>query len=110
MKTATLSGVCDRSRIGRRRGVAVIAALLLGAVNLLATGPVVKYLSGGPNSAGLTAAFGYVNGDITSGSKYHTPCGLAVDITGNYLFVADRDNNAVRVLEFDINYAGTLLT
>jgi sugar lactone lactonase YvrE len=88
----------------------VIAALLLGAVNLLAVGPTVKLLSGGPNSAGLTAASGYVNGDITTGSKYHTPCGLAVDITGNYILVADRDNNAVRLLEFDINSTFTLLT
>jgi len=110
MKTATLSGVCGRSRNGRWRSFAVIAALLLGAINLLAVGPAVKLLSGGPNSAGLTAAYGYVDGDITTGAKYHTPCGIAVDLTGNYILVADRDNNAVRLLEFDINYAGTLLT
>jgi len=110
MKTATLSGACGRSRIGRWRGGAVITALLLGAANLLATGPVVDFLSGGPNSAGSTTAYGYVNGNISSGSKYHTPCGLAVDITGNYILVADRDNNAVRVLEFDVNSSFTLLT
>ena len=29
---------------------------------------------------------------------------MAMDSSGNYLFVADRDNNAIRLLQFDVNY------
>src|SRR5665213_3111092 len=54
--------------------------------------------------------YGYRNGDTLTSALFHTPCGLAIDSTGNYLFVADRDNNAVRVLQFDISYTAPLLT
>jgi hypothetical protein len=89
-------------------GAIAMAVLCLAEVNLFA-GATVNWVSGGPNY-GYPSGAGYVDGNITTDAEYHTPSGLAVDITGNYLFVADRDNNAVRVLEFDINYAGTLLT
>jgi len=89
-------------------GTTVMMALLLAASNLSAR-PVVNWVSGGPNT-GLPSGAGYVDGDITLDAEYHTPCGLAMDSTGNYLYVADRDNNAVRVLQFDINDTSTLLT
>src|ERR1039458_590332 len=85
-----------------------MAVLCLAEANLFA-GATVNWISGGPNY-GYPSGAGYVNGDITTDAEYHTPSGLAVDITGNYLLVADRDNNAVRVLEFDINFASYLLT
>jgi hypothetical protein len=89
-------------------GASVIAGLLLAAVNLFATGATVNWVSGGPNYGYPTGA-GYADGDITLDAEYHTPCGIAVDLTGNYVFVADRNNNAVRILEFDNNQASHLI-
>ena len=88
--------------IPQLRGVIVMVALLLAAANLSAA-PTVSTTSGGPRT-GYTSGAGYVDGDITSEAEYHTPCGLVMDSSGNYLFVADRDNNAVRLLQFDVNY------
>src|ERR1017187_8115332 len=76
-------------------GAAVMAVLWLAAANLFAA-PAVNWISGGPNY-GYPSGAGYVDGDITLYAEYHTPCGIAVDLTGNYLLVADRDNNAVRL-------------
>ena len=86
-----------------------MVALLLAATNLSAM-PTVSLLSGGPNPEHGIASAGFVDGDITTDAEYHTPCGVAVDLSGNYLFVADYANNAIRVLEFDINWTSTLLT
>jgi hypothetical protein len=89
--------------------VAMTAAFLLAAVNLFAT--TVNWISGGPNPSetGLTAqGAGYVDGDITTEAEYNTPRGVAVDVTGNYVILADQGNNAVRVLEFDDNQTFTL--
>jgi hypothetical protein len=97
--------------IPQSRGVIVMAALLLATANLFA-GATVNWVSGGPNPGegiGLPGS-GYVEGDITYEAEYNTPCGIAVDLTGNYLLVADRNNNAIRVLEFDINNASSLQT
>lgn len=85
---------------GGLRTAAAAAAMLFCAGNLLAN--TVTLLSGGPGA-------GYVDGDITTQALFNTPSGLAIDSSGNYLFVADRNNNAVRELEFDINTAGTIL-
>src|SRR5208283_388794 len=86
--------------IPQSRGVIVMIALLLAAASLSAT-PTVNWISGGPNT-GYPSGAGFVDGDITLDAEYHTPCGLAIDSTANYLYVADRDNNAVRVLQFDV--------
>jgi sugar lactone lactonase YvrE len=77
------------------------------AGNLLAT--TVNWISGGPNN-GYPSGAGYVDGDIQADAEYNTPSGLAVDLSGNYLLVADRNNNTVRVLDFTINTTSTLLT
>src|ERR1039458_4693030 len=95
------------------RGVIVMVALLLAATKLFATATV-NWVSGGPNSfepdgVGVNGD-GYRDGDITLDAEYNTPCGIAVDLTGNYLLVADRNNNTIRVLEFDINDTSTFLT
>ncbi len=97
--------------VPQSRGPIVMAALLLAATNLFATANV-SLLSGGPNPQLKIASAGYVNGDITTNAEYNTPCGIAADLSGNYLFVADGGgtNNAIRVLEFDINWTSTLLT
>ena len=79
----------------------IVMVALLAAVNLSAA-PTVSTTSGGPRT-GYSSGAGYVDGAIGSVAEYHTPCGLAIDSSGNYLFVADRDNNAVRWLQFDVN-------
>ena len=45
--------------------------------------------------------YGYVEGNPASATdaQFHTPIGLALDSTGEYLFVADRDNSAIRVVD-----------
>jgi hypothetical protein len=84
------------------RGGIVMVALLLAAANLSAA-PIVNWVSGGPNPyepAGVsTNGAGYRDGDTILDAEYHTPCGIAMDSSGNYLFVADRDNNAIRYLD-----------
>src|ERR1700744_2936726 len=42
---------------------------------------------------------GFVNGDTLHTALFHTPSGLAVDSVANNVYLADRDNNAVRILE-----------
>ena len=95
--------------IRQSRGAIVMVALLLAATNLFAM-PTVSLLSGGPNPQHGIPSAGFVDGDITTDAEYHTPYGVAVDLSGNYLFVADNANNAIRVLDFDINWTSTLLT
>ncbi|MGB7746448.1 MAG: FN3 associated domain-containing protein [Verrucomicrobiia bacterium] len=95
--------------VPQSRGAIVMAALLLAATNLFATATV-TLLSGGPNPNAKIASAAYVDGDITTNAEYNTPCGIAADLSGNYLFVADRSNNVIRVLEFDLNWTSTLLT
>src|ERR1017187_8317586 len=95
--------------IRQSRSIIVMVALLLAATNLFAM-PTVSLLSGGPNPEHGIASAGFVDGDITTDAEYHTPCGIAVDLSGNYLFVADYTNNAIRVLDFGINWTSTLLT
>lgn len=87
----------------------VIPVLLWLSTASLFANASVAWLSGGPSTYYPTGA-GYVDGQINSDVQYHTPCGLAIDQTGNYLLVADRDNNQIRVLQFDINNTATLLT
>jgi DNA-binding beta-propeller fold protein YncE len=77
-------------------GVLALAALFLSVPGLLA-GPVVTTISGGPSQSN-PSYFGYVDGSTISNAQFHTPIGLAQDGTGGLLYVADRDNNAVRQL------------
>ncbi len=75
-------------------GFRAMAALLLAATNLTAS-PSVATLGGGAPSR----YYGYSDGITLNQALFHTPCGLALDSTGQYLFVADRDNNAIRFLD-----------
>ena len=106
MKTATFKCVWPSARrmhsvVRASLFLTLLAILLLSTSHLSATS--VNWLSGGPNT-GYPSGIGNVDGDITLFAEYHTPCGLVMDITGNYLYVADRDNNAVRILDFGNNW------
>src|SRR5215467_12974181 len=82
-------------------GTAMVSALLLSSAQLMAT--TVTTISGGPSS-------GYVNGDTAQTALFHTPIGLALDKTESFLFVADRDNNAIRRLDLSGNLTVTFAT
>jgi hypothetical protein len=86
-------------------GVATAIAFLLSAANLSAA-PVVTTLSGGPNSSNAKY-YGYTDGNTKQTAQFHTPVGLALDSSQTFLFVADRDNNAIRMLDLLENYTFT---
>jgi len=89
--------------LGRGRRLTMLGCLvgcasLLGAASLQAA-VTVTTLGGGSNLNKNPKYLGYSDGNTFSSALFHTPCGLAIDSTGNYLFVADRDNNAIRYLD-----------
>ena len=53
--------------------------------------------------------FGFVDGNSLQSSQFNEPHGLALDIAGN-LYIADRNNGAVRKLDIAGNRASTLMT
>ncbi|MGA2028681.1 MAG: hypothetical protein ABSG87_01220, partial [Verrucomicrobiota bacterium] len=83
------------------------ACLLFTAANLVAQ-VVVDTLSGGPSEADPYSYFGYSDGDTASEAQFHTPSGIVADSSGNYLLVADRDNNAIRILDLSAGQTETL--
>src|SRR5437899_6003228 len=83
-------------------GAGLVSALLLSATQLEAF-PTVTTISGGPSS-------GYADGDTTQTALFHTPVGLALDELDNVLYVADRDNNAIRRLDLGANLTITFAT
>jgi hypothetical protein len=93
------------SKAGLLAGLAFELCLLtpLGSraaieVDTLAGGPLVL---GGPN-------FGFVDGNSLEESQFHTPFGCALDNAG-ILYVADRDNGAIRKLDVKANLTRTLV-
>jgi len=80
------------------------------AANLKAA--TVTTLAGGPNYyANDSSSYGSTNSDYGSlYSQFHTPMGLALDSSQQFLFVADRDNNAIRYLDLDGGFTYTLST
>ena len=91
--------------IPQSRGVIVMVALLLAAANLFAS-PAVTTLAGGNPNVGYA---GYEDGNTLNQALFHTPSGIALDSTGQYLYVADRDNNAIRYLDLVAGYTWTFI-
>ena len=85
-------------------GAALTAALLLLATANLSAGVQNGVVVGSVCGGGLPPFYGYVEGNpvTTIDAQFHTPIGLALDSTGEYLFVADRDNNAIRVVDLHL--------
>src|SRR5665213_2687421 len=78
-------------------GAVVMLVLFLGTARLTAQ-TVVKTLGGGPlNDPNVWA--GYSDGNTASDSQFNTPCGIAMDISGRYLVLADKGNNAIRIID-----------
>ena len=106
MKTLTCKDL--RPGLGRPQWVAAIAATLLATARLMAM-PDVATLTGGPSQSYPQTAYGYVDGFTDTDAKFHTPCGLALDSVSGFLYVADRDNNAVRLLDLAGNWTYTFV-
>ena len=79
------------------RACAALGLALLAGTNAPAQ-PTVATLGGG--SPLVTPKYqGYRDGATLTHALFRTPAGLALDSTGQYLYVADRDNNAIRYLD-----------
>jgi len=86
-------------------GKTVVAlGLALLASNQAQALPTVTTLGGGQPSN----YYGYRQGPTLTSALFHTPCGLAIDSSGTRLVVADRDNNAIRVLDLEGKQTGDL--
>lgn len=109
MKNTTLLRVGQKSVAARWFGLLAIAALLPLAVSLKAQTPTitdttVTTLGGGPQYYNPGHSFGSSNSVYgTLYSQFHTPSGIAYDSFQGYLYVADRDNNAIRLIDRSIN-------
>ncbi|HTY86693.1 MAG TPA: NHL repeat-containing protein [Candidatus Acidoferrum sp.] len=90
------------------RNVTVLAVWLSATINLLAN-PVMSTLGGG-NPHVSPKYLGFKDGTTLSQALFHTPSGIALDSTGQYLFVADRDNNAIRTLDLVAGQTFTFTT
>ena len=79
------------------RACAALGLALLAGTSAHAQ-PTVATLGGG--SPLVTPKYqGYRDGATLTHALFRTPAGLALDSTGQYLYVADRDNNAIRYLD-----------
>src|SRR5947207_1884285 len=85
------------------------AMVLLSTCSLLAA-PEVRTLTGGPAESFPLSPAGYVDGDTATGAQFNTPYAIALDPTGKTLFVADRDNNAIRQLDLPSRQTFTFTT
>jgi Chitobiase/beta-hexosaminidase C-terminal domain len=104
--TSTLPGPV--SLIGRGTGLILGALLLpLAGVWPLSADTTVTTLGGGRLSPTGPDA-GFSDGDILQSSQFRTPFGCAVDLAGR-VYVADRDNGALRQLDLAANRCRTLL-
>src|SRR3989442_428393 len=74
-------------------------AMVLASTCSLLAAPEVRTLTGGPSEVFPFDPAGYVDGDTATVAQFNTPYGIALDPTGNTLFVADRDNNAIRRID-----------
>ena len=98
---------CGRRVRGRRMCLTLIAGSPLVTGNLWAM-PAVQTISGGPTA-------GYLDGDTKNAALFNYPVGLAYftgsnSLAGDVLYVADRDNNAIRKLDLSLNQTITFLT
>jgi sugar lactone lactonase YvrE len=107
MKTNIFNRPWRASPVLRGAGTAVLSALLLASANLMAM-PVVTTLTGGPSQSSPPYS-GYADGDTATIAQFNTPIGLAMDSTGEYLFVADSGNNAIRMLDLAGNETYTFV-
>ena len=85
-------------------------AMVLASTCALLAAPEVRTLTGGPAQFFPLSSAGYVDGDTATGAQFNTPYSIAFDPTGKTLFVADRDNNAIRQLDLPSGQTFTFAT
>ncbi len=109
MRTTNLKSRSGHSKIpflGRWVFLLPILALLLSGNRLLASATVTT-LGGGNVSKPYS---GYLDGNTLSVARFNLPCGLALDPSGNYLFIADFTNNAIRLVSSPGDTASSMTT
>ncbi len=90
------------------RNCRVVALMLAVSLVLSAQAQTLVTITGGRLSVN-EPDYGYIDGDLATAAKFHTPLGLAVDSGGN-LFVADTGNNAIRKLDFGLQRSRTVIS
>jgi streptogramin lyase len=94
---------------GLRSWSALLAAVaLLGCAHSALAQATVQTVGGGRLSARGSDA-GFVNGDTIQASQFNLPFGAAVDSFGN-VYVADRNNGAIRKIDLDASRVSTLVS
>lgn len=83
---------------------AVVAIMLTGTT---AQATLVNFIGGALPSG---TYHGYADGDTFLDARFYTPSGLALDGSGEFLLVADRDNNAIRILDLANDTTATFVT
>jgi len=89
-------------------GAVAMLVLLLGATHLTAQ-TVVTTLAGGPHS-NPNIYYGYSDGSIAppnSPVQFNNPAGVAMDISGTLLYVADQNNNEIRRIDLTLGESST---
>ena len=67
-------------------------------VNQLHAVPNVTSLGGGPLDPPNGPFYGDTDGNTWTEAQFHTPTGMALDPSGTFLFLADYDNSAIRLI------------
>jgi hypothetical protein len=86
--------------------VAVVMMVLLLCTARLTAEPTVSTLSNIPYHT-YPSYYGYADNCATEIAQFNTPSGIAYDATKNYLYVADRNNNAIRAIDIAGDYTST---
>jgi sugar lactone lactonase YvrE len=107
LKPNQQSGPGGRSRQDSVLRLSLAAVLLTAFANVAFAQVTVKTLGGGRLSARGSDA-GFVDGNTLQNSQFNHPAGVTIDTAG-VLFVADKNNGAVRKLDLVANRASTLL-
>ncbi|HOW64983.1 MAG TPA: chitobiase/beta-hexosaminidase C-terminal domain-containing protein [Candidatus Paceibacterota bacterium] len=92
------------------RGLLIAAILAVLGVSACATRAegTVTTLGGGPVDG--MPAHGYRDGATLQEAQFYSPYGCALDSTQNYLYVADRDNGRIRILDLGADLTQTLMS
>src|SRR5689334_18406143 len=83
--------------------------LLTAALTSTAFAQVEVKTVGGGRLTAAGADAGFTGGDILQAAQFHSPFGCAIDASGR-VYVADRDNGALRLLDLSANRCKTVLS
>jgi hypothetical protein len=109
MRTRTFQPWSGRLKkfLGSWPGFVLAAALLPCFSNQLHAVPQVLTLGGGTLNPPNPPFYGTNDGNTWSDAQFHTPMGMALDPSGTFLFLADYDNSAIRLISDVGNHANS---